>query len=659
MVGGLFTTRLGEESLRSFAREAFVRDNLPYIMGIVSLLVMILAAAVSSASAAGTMTFQTTGSGMDYTSFAWSDMPASAPVGPYYYHGSSPYSYWPEEQPSGRSPWASGYKGPARSSRGWYNQPPIATDLYPERSGPLAAGSSVTWTARATDPDGDPILYKFWLNGPSTGWSWQEMTGWTANDRWTWKTSFSDAGTSQIAVSVKDGRHAGPDGSKSSLSREYTITLPRSNAPPTATALTPSRDGPLVAGSAVTWTATAMDPDGDQIYYRFWLKGPSTGNAWKDMTGWTANDRWTWKTSFSDAGTSQIAVSVKDGRHAGPDGSKSSLSREYTITLPRSNAPPTATALTPNRDGPLVAGSAVTWTATASDPDGDQIFYRFWLKGPSTGNAWKDMTGWTTNNRWTVQTTASDVGKSSVNVWIRDGRHAGTDGWDSYQVREFAVTAPKINVPPTAAALTPSRDGPLAAGSAVTWTATAMDPDGDQIFYRFWLRGPSTGNAWKDMTGWTTNNRWTVQTTASDVGTSSVNVWIRDGRHAGTDGWDSYQVREFAVVGSGPTTNQPPVAIGLSPNREPPRRAGTDVIWTASAHDPDGDQIYYRFWLRGPSTGNAWKDMTGWTANNRWTWQTTASDVGTSSVNVWIRDGRHAGTDGWDSYQVRDFTITW
>jgi hypothetical protein len=551
MVGGLFTTRLGEESLRSFAREAFVRDNLPYIMGIVSLLVMILAAAVSSASAAGTMTFQTTGSGMDYTSFAWSDMPASAPVGPYYYHGSSPYSYWPEEQPSGRGPWASGYKGPARSSRGWYNQPPIATDLYPERSGPLAAGSSVTWTARATDPDGDPILYKFWLNGPSTGWSWQEMTGWTANDRWTWKTSFSDAGTSQIAVSVKDGRHAGPDGSKSSLSREYTITLPRSNAPPTATALTPSRDGPLVAGSAVTWTATAMDPDGDQIYYRFWLKGPSTGNAWKDMTGWTANDRWTW------------------------------------------------------------------------------------------------------------QTTASDVGMNSVNVWIRDGRHAGTDGWDSYQVREFAVTAPKINVPPTAAALTPSRDGPLAAGSAVTWTATAMDPDGDQIFYRFWLRGPSTGNAWKDMTGWTTNNRWTVQTTASDVGTSSVNVWIRDGRHAGPDGWDSYQVREFAVVGSGPTTNQPPVAIGLSPNREPPRRAGTDVIWTASAHDPDGDQIYYRFWLRGPSTGNAWKDMTGWTANNRWTWQTTASDVGTSSVNVWIRDGRHAGTDGWDSYQVRDFTITW
>ena len=551
MVGGLFTTKLREESLRSFAREALVRDNLPYIMGIVSLLVMILAAAVSSASAAGTITFQTSGSAATYSSFAWSDMPAPVPEGIYYHHESSHYSSWPGEVTEGPGPWAPGYKGPTRSSRVWYNQPPMATDLYPDRSGPMAAGSSVTWTARATDPDGDPILYKFWLKGPSTGWTWQEMTGWTANGRWTWKTTLSDAGTSQIAVSVKDGRHAGPDGSKSSLSREYTVTLPRSNAPPTVTDLTPSRDGPVAAGTAVTWKATAMDPDGDRIYYRFWLKGPSTGNAWKDMTGWTAN------------------------------------------------------------------------------------------------------------NRWTMQTTPSDVGMNSVNVWIRDGKHAGTDGWDSYQVREFAVTTPRTNAPPTAAALTPSRDGPLAAGTAVTWTATAMDPDGDQIFYRFWLRGPSTGNTWKDMTGWTANNRWTMQTTPSDVGMNSVNVWIRDGKHAGTDGWDSYQVREFAVVGSAPTMNQPPVVIALSPNGEPPRRAGTNVIWTASAADPDGDQIYYRFWLRGPSSGNAWKDMTGWTANNRWTWQTTASDVGTSSVNVWIRDGWHAGTDGWDSYQVREFAITW
>ena len=440
MVGGLFSTRLGVESLRSFAREAFVRDNLPYIMGVVSLLVMILAAAVSSASAAGTATFQTTGTGMAYSSFVWSDIPATEPEGFYYYHGISHRSIWPQEPPAGYGPWAASYKGPARYSRSWYNQPPLVTDLFPDRSAPLMAGSSVTWTARATDPDGDPILYKFWLKGPSTGWVWQEMTGWTASNRWTWKTSFSDAGTSQISVSVKDGRHAGPDGSKSSLTREYTITLPRANVPPTATDLAPNRGSPQVAGSSVTWTATAIDPDGDRIYYRFWLKGPSTGNAWKDMTGWTASNRWTWHTTASDVGNNQVNVWIRDGKHAGPDGWDSYQVREFQVISPRPNTPPTATSLVPDWWTPQIAGASVTWTAYAADPDGDRIYYRFWLRGPSTGNAWKDMTGWTGSNRWTWHTTASDVGNNQVNVWIRDGRHVGPDGWDSYQVRDFTIT---------------------------------------------------------------------------------------------------------------------------------------------------------------------------------------------------------------------------
>ncbi len=100
--------------------------------------------------------------------------------------------------------------------------------------------------------------------------------------------------------------------------------------------------------------------------------------------------------------------------------------REFQVAAPRANGPPTATGLTPNRGSPLVAGSSVIWTATANDPDGDQIYYRFWLKGPSTGNAWRDMTGWTASNRWTWQTTASDVGTSQANVWIRDGNHMET-----------------------------------------------------------------------------------------------------------------------------------------------------------------------------------------------------------------------------------------
>jgi hypothetical protein len=559
MVGGLVTNKRGEESLRSFAKEAFVKENLPYIMGTISLLMMILATVVSSATAAGTVTMETSGSGsiLSHTSFSWSEMPVLGPEGASYHHDGVRYNYnynynlWPEEPPVGNDLWTPGPRLSPRYYRGWYNQQPVANDLLPNLVGPTIAGSSVTWTAKASDPDGDALLYKFWLKGPSTSWAWRDVTGWTASNLWTWKTTLSDVGTSQVCVSVKDGRHPGPDGSNSYLIRDYTVTLPRAKEPPAASNLLQSPAGPINAGSSVTWTAKANDPDRDQIYYRFWLKGPSTGNSWKDMTGWTAS------------------------------------------------------------------------------------------------------------NRWTMQTTQSDVGTNQVNVWIRDGKHAGSDAWDSYQVRDCTVISPRTNEPPTATGLVSNRGSPQVAGSSVTWTATANDIDGDQIYYRFWLKGPSTGNSWKDVSGWTTNSQWTWWTSSSDVGASQVNVWIRDGKHAGADGWDSYQVRDFTVIGSAPATNQPPTAVGLAPNKDDPRKAGMKIKWTADVRDPEGDPIYYRFWLKGPSTGNNWKDMTGWTASNRWTWQTTASDVGTSSVNVWIRDGMHAGPDAWDSYQVRDYTITW
>jgi len=301
----------------------------------------------------------------------------------------------------------------------------------------------------------------------------------------------------------------------------------------------------------------------------------------------------------------------------------------------------------------------VTWTAGASDPDGDALLYKFWLKGPSTSWAWQDMTGWTASNRWTWRTSLSDVGTSQVCVSVKDGRHSGPDGSNSYLIRDYTVTLPRANEPPTATGLVPNRESPQIAGSSIVWTATAADFNGDQIYYRFWLKGPSTGNNWKDMTGWTANNQWTWWTANSDVGTNQVNVWVRDGKHAGTESWDSYQVRDVTVLSSGPATNQPPTASGLAPNKDGPRKAGMKIKWTADARDPEGDQIYYRFWLKGPSTGNSWKDMTGWTTNNQWTWQTSPSDVGTSSANVWIRDGNHAGPDGWDSYQVKDYTITW
>jgi len=41
------------------------------------------------------------------------------------------------------------------------------SDARPGRS--VTAGSTIVWTGNAYDPDGDKLLYQFWLNGPMTG----------------------------------------------------------------------------------------------------------------------------------------------------------------------------------------------------------------------------------------------------------------------------------------------------------------------------------------------------------------------------------------------------------------------------------------------------------------------------------------------------------
>jgi hypothetical protein len=92
MGGGLVMTKLGEASPRRFTNEAFVRENLPYIMGTISLLVIILATAVSSATAAGTFTIETStsGSAMGHSSFSWSGMPVAGLGGAAYYSSGFP-----------------------------------------------------------------------------------------------------------------------------------------------------------------------------------------------------------------------------------------------------------------------------------------------------------------------------------------------------------------------------------------------------------------------------------------------------------------------------------------------------------------------------------------------------------------------------------------
>jgi hypothetical protein len=112
----------------------------------------------------------------------------------------------------------------APSTASSVGMPPTVKSLTPDRPSPHPAGTTINWTANATDPKDGPVFYKFLLRGPSTNDQLVEKTDWIADNRWAWVTIPSYTGTFQVEVRVRDGKHAGPESYDDKKMVEYTLT---------------------------------------------------------------------------------------------------------------------------------------------------------------------------------------------------------------------------------------------------------------------------------------------------------------------------------------------------------------------------------------------------------------------------------------------------
>jgi hypothetical protein len=88
--------------------------------------------------------------------------------------------------------------------------------------------------------------------------------------------------------------------------------------------------------------------------------------------------------------------------------------------------------------------------------------------------------------------------------------------------------------------------------------------------------------------------------------------------------------------------NQPPTVTSLGPDPTA-LRVDRGAIWTASASDPEGDPVFYCFWLRGPSTGDDWELQQNWSAEAKWEWR--PSQRGVYRIGAYATDGRHSADE--------------
>jgi hypothetical protein len=192
------------------------------------------------------------------------------------------------------------------------NRPPVVQEHGPNVSG--NEGSALVTHGSFTDPDGDVLT----ISGAGAG----SVTD-LGNGRWSWRNVPPDDGNGSVTVTASDGNGG--------TARDV-FSWRADNVPPTIVSLTPSTTTAL-AGTDVTWTATATDP-GTADTFTWWFDGgtgtpggltttytrsyPSCGTYALDAT--VADDD-----GGSDSATSAATVSVGEGAVLPPLGSGKDL----------------------------------------------------------------------------------------------------------------------------------------------------------------------------------------------------------------------------------------------------------------------------------------------------------------------------------------------
>ncbi|MDD2756868.1 MAG: SdrD B-like domain-containing protein, partial [Methanothrix sp.] len=506
------------------------------------------------------------------------------------------------------------------------NQKPAIINFGPDKLSPQEIGSAITWTVEFMDADDDPLQYQFALDG-------QVVQAWSDSPVWIWTASIEQVGAHVVTALVRDGKH-NPEGD-ATASGNMEIVLPANNVP-VLSSLLADKESPQVTGSVITWTASASDTENDPLQYQFALDG-------QVVQAWSDSPVWIWTASIEQIGEHVVAALVRDGKH-NPEGD-ATASANMEIVLPPNNVP-VLSSLLADKESPQVTGSAITWTASASDTENDPLQYQFALDGQVAAD-WSDSPVWI----WTAS--IEQIGAHVVTAIVRDGKH--NPKGDATASANFEIVLPPNNAP-VLSSLLADKESPQVTGSVITWTASASDTENDPISYRFLINGTPA-------TDWQPENLWTW--TAMQPGTSQITAQVKDSQHDGPQGDAGNMSSEFSIISPAPVAepvntevaavvvepakqNESPALDGLTADSISPQLLGTSVTWTASASDTESDPISYRFLVNGTPAAD-------WQSENQWTW--TAMQPGTSQITVQVKDSLHDGPQGEAGNMSSDFSI--
>jgi predicted metalloprotease len=387
--------------------------------------------------------------------------------------------------------------------------------------GTAKVGQSYSFTPTTSDPSGGLRLYQVFSKP-----AWADFDN--ATGRLHGRPAAGDVGTyPHIEIWVANGQ------SFASLG-PFSITVVGSNAPPS---IGGTPDASVTAGTAYSFTPTASDADGDTLTFSIANKP-----VWASFSSSTG--RLYGSPGSGRIGTySNIVITASDGQASASLG-------PFSITVVGSNAPPSIGG-TP--DASVTAGTAYSFTPTASDADGDTL--TFSIANKPVWASFSSSTG-----RLYGSPGSGRIGTYS-NIVI-----TASDGQASASLGPFSITVVGSNAPPSIGG-TP--DASVTAGTAYSFTPTASDADGDTL--TFSIANKPVWASFSSSTG-----RLYGSPGSGRIGTySNIVITASDGQASASLGPFSIEVVP---------TNAPPTISGTPPTSA---TVGKSYSFRPTASDPE------------------------------------------------------------------------
>ncbi len=396
------------------------------------------------------------------------------------------------------------------------NRAPV---LDPIENQSIQEGETLEIQLSGTDPDGDALTYS--ASNLPEGANFSSASG-----LFQWTPTFDQNGTYILIFVVSDGELTD--------SQEATLTVINNNRIPSLDPIGPKE---VHENSNLTFQINGSDPDGDSLQFTA-KQLPEGANFTNQIFSWTPN--------YDQEGEYFVTFTVDDGQL--------SDSEEIFITVYGSNRAP---VLDPIGDRTVDEGDLLTFTVTATDPDGHPLTY-------SASNLPEGATFANQAFSWTPDFGQS--GSYEVTFTVMDTSELLILD-DSETI---TITVNDVNRAPV---LDPIGNQSIQEGETLEIQLSGTDPDGDVLTYSA-LGLPEGADFFEDLGLFT----WTP--TFGEQGIYTLSFILSDG---------SLTDEESISISVG-NVNQPPV---LDPIDDQAVLEGEQISIQLAASDPDGQTLIY------------------------------------------------------------------